>query len=159
MPVMSHKFDLLHLFRLNYKNTVFSSILQESKKKSFRFIFSWGCSGEGRVREIYFFKTSTVTSAKITLSYSIKVKSKYLKKELSLCHKLWFSNFNIVATQWRRPLIFQTINAVRLNNVSLKYQRFTSLRCRNIRITKVKFVAKTQLQFTSLEHTFFQISI
>ena len=47
-------------------------------------------------------------------------------KELSFCHKLWFSNFNIVATQCHRPLIFQTMNASRSNNVSLKYQRFTS---------------------------------
>ena len=45
-------------------------------------------------------------------------------KELSFCHKLWFSNFNIVATQCRRLLIFQTMNAIRSNNVSLKYQRF-----------------------------------
>ena len=47
-------------------------------------------------------------------------------KELSFCHKLGFSNFNIVGTQCRRPLIFQTMNAIRSNNVSLKYQRFTS---------------------------------
>ena len=45
-------------------------------------------------------------------------------KELSFCHKLWFSKFNIVATQCRGPLIFQTLNSVRSNNVSLKYQRF-----------------------------------
>ena len=45
-------------------------------------------------------------------------------KKLSFCHKLWFSNFNIVATQGRRPLIFQTMNAIRSNNVSLNYQRF-----------------------------------
>ena len=36
-----------------------------------------------------------------------------------------FSNFNIVATQCRRSLIFQTINAIWSNNVSLKYQRRT----------------------------------
>ena len=47
-------------------------------------------------------------------------------KELSFCHKLGFSNFNIVATQCRRPLIFQTMNVIRSNNVCLKYQRFTS---------------------------------
>ena len=47
-------------------------------------------------------------------------------KELSFCHKLGFSIFNIVATQCRKPLIFQTMNAIRSNNVCLKYQRFTS---------------------------------
>ena len=46
-------------------------------------------------------------------------------KNFSFCHKLWFSNFNIVANQCRRPLIFQTMNAFRSNHVSLKYQRFT----------------------------------
>ena len=49
-----------------------------------------------------------------------------LSKELSFCHKLWFSNFNIVATQCRRPLIFQTMNGIRSNNVNLIYQKFTS---------------------------------
>ena len=36
------------------------------------------------------------------------------------------------------------MNAVRLNNVSLKYKRFTSSGCKDIRITKIEFVAKTQ---------------
>ena len=44
-----------------------------------------------------------------------------ISKELSFCHKFWFSNLDIVAPQCRRPLIFQTmINAVRLNNVNIK---------------------------------------
>ena len=47
-------------------------------------------------------------------------------KELSFCHKLYFSNLYIFATQCRRPVIFQTMNSVRPNNLSLKYQRFTS---------------------------------
>ena len=34
-----------------------------------------------------------------------------------------FSNFNIIATQCRRPLIFQTMNDVRSKNGTLKYQR------------------------------------
>ena len=41
------------------------------------------------------------------------------RKELSLCHKLWFSNAYIFATQCRRPQIFQTMNSVRSNNLSL----------------------------------------
>ena len=36
------------------------------------------------------------------------------------------------------------MNAVRPNNVSLKYQRFTSSGCKYLRITKIEFVAKTQ---------------
>ena len=47
-------------------------------------------------------------------------------KGIEFCLKLWVSNFNIVATQCRRPLIFQTLKDIRSNNVSLKYQRFTS---------------------------------
>ena len=42
------------------------------------------------------------------------------------------------------PLIFQTMNAVRLNNVSLKYQRFTSSGYKVIGLTKIEFVAKSQ---------------
>ena len=46
-------------------------------------------------------------------------------KDLSLCHKLLFSNPYISATQRHRPLIFQTMNSVGSNNLSLKYHRFT----------------------------------
>ena len=66
-----------------------------------------------------------------------------VRKELSLCHKLRFSNPVICTTQSRRPLIFQTMNSVRSNNLSLKYQRFTPSSCRDIVIRKFKFVAKT----------------
>ena len=54
------------------------------------------------------------------------------------------SNFNTIATQCRRSLIFQTMNAIRSNNVSLKYQRLTPLGCKDIGFTKTEFVAKTQ---------------
>ena len=36
------------------------------------------------------------------------------------------------------------MNAIRSNNVSLKYQRFTSKGYRDIGVTKTEFVAKTQ---------------
>ena len=42
-------------------------------------------------------------------------------------------------------LIFQTINSVRSNSLSLKYQRFTPSGCKAIGVRKCKFVAKTQL--------------
>ena len=39
------------------------------------------------------------------------------------CSNLWFSYPYIFATGCRRPLIFQTLNAVRSNTLILKYQR------------------------------------
>ena len=64
----------------------------------------------------------TVHNCVHTVQYTIAfVYCHWARKELSFCHKLWFSNFNIVATQCRRPLIFQTMNAIRSKNVSLKY--------------------------------------
>ena len=59
---------------------------------------------------------------------------KYNSKELSFSQDLWFSNTNIFATQCRRPL-FQTINSIRSNNLSLKNQRFISWDCKDI-VTK-----------------------
>ena len=53
-----------------------------------------------------------------------------LAKELSLWNKLWYSN--PISTHCCRPLIFQTMNYVRLNDPSLKYQRFTSTSCRDV---------------------------
>ena len=51
---------------------------------------------------------------------------KYLGfKELSLCHKLWFSNPYFFSTQCLRPYIFQAKYTDKSNNLSLKYQRFT----------------------------------
>ena len=40
--------------------------------------------------------------------------------------------------------MFQTMNSVRLNNQSLKYQAFTSSGCKDKGISKFKFVAKTE---------------
>ena len=36
--------------------------------------------------------------------------------------------------KYRRPLIFQTMNSVRSNNLTLKYQKFTPLGCKDRRI-------------------------
>ena len=41
--------------------------------------------------------------------------------------------------------MFQTVNSVGPNNLSLKYQRFTSLDCKDIGIRQFEFVTKTQL--------------
>ena len=43
-----------------------------------------------------------------------------------------------------KPLKFQTMTSVRSNNISLKYQRFTTLGLKDIGIIKSEFVAKTQ---------------
>ena len=43
------------------------------------------------------------------------------------------------------------MNAVRSYTVSLKYQRFTTSGCRDIGITKIEFVAKTQFLWTIIE--------
>ena len=55
-------------------------------------------------------------------------------KELSLCHQLWFSNPYISGFQCRRPVTFQTMTSVRSNNISLKYQMFTTFGSKDIGI-------------------------
>ena len=56
-------------------------------------------------------------------------------KELSVCPKNSFSNPNIITTRFcNTPLIFQTINSGRSSCISLKYQRFTHSRCKDLRI-------------------------
>ena len=39
------------------------------------------------------------------------------------------------------------MNAIRANNVSLKYQRFTTKGCKDIGFTKTEFAAKTQFLY------------
>ena len=67
-------------------------------------------------------------------------------KELSFCHKLWFSNPVIFATRYCRSLIFQTMNCASYS-LSLKYQWFTPSGCKDIRIRIFEFVTKTQFLF------------
>ena len=69
-------------------------------------------------------------------------------KELSLCHKLWFSNPNIFGTQCRKPLIFQTYIFWSNKSHSFKFQRFTTLESKDIGIRKSEFVAKSQFLYT-----------
>ena len=61
---------------------------------------------------------------------------------MSFCHKLRLSYTNILATQCRRPYMFQTVNSVRSNNLSLKYQRFTPSGFKDIRIRNIEVVEK-----------------
>ena len=79
------------------------------------------------------------------LRVSLRFQSRKLKpKELTLCHKLWFSNPNIFGTQCRKPLIFQTYIFWSNKSHSFKFQRFTTLESKNIGIRKSEFVAKSQ---------------
>ena len=48
-------------------------------------------------------------------------------------------------------LLFQTINFVMSNNLSLKYQRYTPSGSKDIRIKKFEFVAKIQFLYMVLE--------
>ena len=60
-----------------------------------------------------------------------------MSKELSFCHKFWFSKPNGV------DLIFQTVNSVRSNNVGKKYQSFTPSGYKDKGTRKYEFVSKT----------------
>ena len=66
------------------------------------------------------------------------------RKDLSFCHQFKFLNPHIFATQCRSYLKFLTINSVRPNSLSLKYQRFAPSYCKDIDIKKFEFAAKTQ---------------
>ena len=68
---------------------------------------------------------------------------------LYLC--VWINLYNdIFRFQCRRSLIFQTMSSVRSNNISLKYQRFTTLGFQDIGIRKSEFVSKNQLLWKSI---------
>ena len=63
---------------------------------------------------------------------------------MSLCNNQWFFNPYTFETQFLKPTIFQTINSVWSNILSLKYQRVAPSDGKDIRIRKFEFVAKTQ---------------
>ena len=75
---------------------------------------------------------------------------------MSLCHKLWFSNHYIFGTKCCRTYIFQTMNSVESNILSLKYQRFLTSGFQDIGVWIFEFAAKAQflLHFTNLFHRF-----
>jgi len=76
-----------------------------------------------------------------------------VRKELTLCNKLWFSNPYVFGFQRRKPLKFQTMTFIRSKNISLKYQRFSTLGSKNIGIRKSEFVAKSQFLFKVFKKT------
>ena len=98
------------------------------------FILSLGHSRIGLLWHIIYLTTPTINIIKKQkkVSYLTNIPIRIgSKKRLSLCHKLWFSNPHIFATQDYRPLIFQTINSVSSN--SAIYQMVTPSGCTNIR--------------------------
>ena len=62
------------------------------------------------------------------LIYSLNlfsIRNRHFEREWVL-HKHWFSTPNISTVRARKPFIFQTMNSVWSNSLSLKYQRFTT---------------------------------
>ena len=77
-------------------------------------------------------------SASSTSTYQI------MKGNESLPQTLTFLSLYL-ETKWRRLYIFQTMNYVRSNNLSLKYLRSThELVCKGIEIIKSESVARTR---------------
>ena len=84
---------------------------------------------------------------------------KILNDEMSLCHKLNFFNPYIFDTWWCtlcKPLIFHTWIIWSNRNHSENDLRSTTLGCKDIRIRKSEFVAKTQFFYLDLTrfHTY-----
>ena len=59
------------------------------------------------------------------------------EKELSFCHRLWFSNLYIFVNLRYFKLI------ILIGKISLKYQRFAPSGCKDIGISRFEFLAKT----------------
>ena len=97
----------------------------------------------------YFFSFLLETCIFKKQIYLNKFKLHHLYMHLCLC--VWINLYNdIFRFQCRRSLIFQTMNSVRSNNISLKYQRFTTLGFQDIGIRKSEFVSKNQLLWKSI---------
>ena len=91
----------------------------------------------------FFMKNMT---AEIFLKEYFKIKV-FPIKNMSFCHKHKFIYHYIFAIKCRRPLIFETVNSVKSNGLSLKYQRFASSGCKDIGFRKFEFAAKTQFLY------------
>ena len=64
-------------------------------------------------------------------------------KKLILCHKFWFSNPYIFVTKCL--YIYQTMSSVWSNNLSLKYQSFTTIRLQRYREKKIWVCGKDSI--------------
>ena len=83
------------------------------------------------IPSIFFFLQETFIENKKEIDKYFDIKTTiFPEKELSFCHKLKFFYCNIFATQCCRPLIFPTMNSVRLKVTCLKYEGFTPSSCK-----------------------------
>ena len=74
---------------------------------------------------------------------SISILPKPNKKELKTCHKLWFSNPEVIATWCYTPLIYQSFNSV-----LSKVDRVCTLGCKDEKIRFLKKKNQSKLIFS-----------
>ena len=99
-----------------------------------------------RKKSVHEIKNVYLRVTKIWMRYVYLLQNRRIMvKEMSFCDKLRFSYCYIVLIQCWWPLIFQIMNSVRSNILSLKSPRFKPSGCRDIGIITFKFVGKTQL--------------
>ena len=121
-----------------------------SKRKAVRYLIGLGLSSLISIlfQRNYVFTTNSDFLISISLQPNVVYTFNILnyeigRKELSLWHKLNFSNPYICGTWCCRLLIFQT-KIIWCNKIhSMKYLRSTSLGCKDIGIKILQFVAKT----------------
>ena len=82
----------------------------------------------------------------------------YLNWKRFFCHKLGFSNPKISATNVLDLWYFKTMNCVWLNNLSLKYPKFSSFGYKYIKIRRFKFVTTFFYIFSWFIRGFFMLS-
>ena len=100
--------------------------------------------GNGFLVKVYFGNRLFKFNDSVWLCGEKKQYYKRQRKELSFCHKFRFSNCYIFAIQCLIPLIFQTMNSVRLSSQSLIPLKLTPSVWEYIRVWKFEFAAKTQ---------------
>ena len=109
---------------------------RDKKLLFFSLYFIWMSNGDCTCKRRYLFSSTNLAISSIHISgkydctpeeieneiISLGIEEfglmeMYSRKELSLCHKLWFSNPFIFVTQCHRPYIFKTLNSVESNSV------------------------------------------
>ena len=92
---------------------------------------------DNRINEIHSFQWNPPPPAYFPLEKCMDTQP--ISKELSLCHKLFYKSLYFCNT------IFQNMNSFISNNLSLKYQKFTTIGFKDIGIWNFEFVKKTKL--------------
>ena len=111
---------------LGFRNTNFSNIFLSKLFSSLSIYFCCSCSAlttiiSNSVQTFCFMLNSVLMKITLPKKHCVLYKWYKFSKELSLLNKLWCSNPYIFSSQSCRPLIFQIMNYIRLNNPSLKY--------------------------------------